>query len=84
MDEPSSAIDAETEYEILESLKDIANGRTAIIVSHRLSCAKYADKIIHINDGRIVEIGSHDYLMKANGEYAKLFRLQSEHYQEVN
>lgn len=80
MDEPSSALDPETEYQIFSSLNDILQGRTAILISHRLSYALAVDKIIHLRDGCIAEIGSHKDLMNNNGEYAKLFNMQAERY----
>lgn len=82
LDEPTSAIDPETEYQILTSIKEIAKNKTTILVSHKLSCAIYADKIIHLEHGRIIENGSHQQLMKAGGKYSKLFKMQAENYIE--
>lgn len=80
MDEPTSAIDPETEHQILTSIKTISGKKTSIIVSHNLSCATYVDRVIHLKDGKIIEIGSHQELMDKNGEYARLFKLQAEKY----
>ena len=80
MDEPSNALDPETEYNILSSIKLIAKQKTAIIVSHKLSCAIYVDKIIHLKNGKIVEQGSHEQLLATDGEYSRLFKLQAENY----
>lgn len=82
LDEPTSSIDPETEYQILTSIKEIAKNKTTILVSHKLSCAIYADKIIHLEHGRIIENGSHQQLMKAGGKYSKLFKMQAENYIE--
>lgn len=83
LDEPTSAIDPETEYQILTSMKEIAKDRTTILVSHKLSCATYADKVIHLEHGKIIENGSHQQLMKAKGKYSKLFKMQAENYVET-
>ncbi len=83
LDEPTSAIDPETEYQILTSMKEIAKDRTTILVSHKLSCATYADKVIHLEHGKIIENGSHQQLMKSKGKYSKLFKMQAENYVET-
>ena len=81
MDEPSSALDPISEYELNHSIKDNAEDKTVIFISHRLSTTRMADRIYMFEDGRIVEHGSHDELMKANGQYARMFDLQAEKYQ---
>ena len=80
LDEPTSAVDPETEYQILRSLKEDRRGHTKIIVSHNLSCATYVDKVIHLKDGEIIEMGSHKDLLDSGGGYAKLFKMQAEKY----
>jgi ATP-binding cassette, subfamily B, multidrug efflux pump len=83
LDDPISQVDMETGSTIIETLKGLAAGRTVMIVSHRLSAVRYADKILSLDGGRIVEAGTHEALMVNNGYYAKTFRLQEieEHYQ---
>ncbi|KAI6196540.1 hypothetical protein M3Y94_01121600 [Aphelenchoides besseyi] len=77
LDEATSALDAESEIRVQEALRDASKGRTTIIVAHRLSTLRDVEKIIVIDDGRIVEMGSHSELMnKPNGAYAKLIEAQ--------
>lgn len=80
LDEPTSALDARAEDEVFQKFKQLAVGRTAIIISHRLSTVKMADVIYFIKDGRIIESGSHDELVTKSGEYAQLFEVQARHY----
>ncbi len=81
LDEPTSALDAQTEVEVIERFRDLAAKRTAILVSHRLSTVKMADRIYAMSAGRVVEAGSHDELMRQGGTYARLFESQAKHYQ---
>ncbi len=81
LDEPTSALDAQTEVEVIERFRDLAAKRTAILVSHRLSTVKMADRIYAMSGGRVVEAGSHDELMRQGGTYARLFESQAKHYQ---
>jgi subfamily B ATP-binding cassette protein HlyB/CyaB len=76
-DEATSALDYESERAIQENMKEISTGRTVFIIAHRLSTVRYADRIITIERGRIVEDGSHDQLIRSNGRYAKLHYLQA-------
>ena len=78
LDDCLSAVDTKTENAILNSLKDIMSKRTSIIISHRVSSAKLADKIIVLDDGKVVEQGTHDYLMALKGVYADLYEKQTQ------
>lgn len=80
MDEPSSALDPMAEYELNRHISEYASGKTAIFISHRLSTTRHVDRIYMFEDGRIIESGSHDELMKANGKYAEMFNVQAENY----
>lgn len=76
MDDCLSAVDTKTENSILNSMKKIMVNRTTVIISHRVSSAQLADKIIVLDDGRIVEQGSHEELMHLNGTYKSLYQKQ--------
>lgn len=76
LDDATSAVDTETEDTINEKIKEVLKGRTSIIISHRMSSVKEADKILYLEDGKIVEEGSHDDLVAINGRYARLYRSQ--------
>lgn len=79
-DEPSSALDVFIEEEIFERLRKLTYGKTVIIVSHRLSTARFADNIIFLEKGRVVETGTHDELINNQGQYAELYKLQAQKY----
>lgn len=79
-DEPSSALDPEAEYELFQNIKKIDKEKTVIYISHRLSTTISADKIIVFDNGSIIEVGSHDELMKKDGLYAELFSKQAQCY----
>lgn len=83
LDEPTSAIDPKSEYEIFEKLFDFAKDKTVIIISHRFSTVRNADRIIVLDDGKIVEEGSHKQLIKLNGMYKEAFDLQKKGYEDV-
>lgn len=85
MDEPSSALDPESEYEINRDITNAAMGKTVIIISHRLSTTKDADKILLLDGGAVAESGSHEDLMMLDGKYKRLFSIQAETYiSEIN
>jgi ATP-binding cassette, subfamily B, bacterial len=81
LDEPSSGLDAEAEHRIHHGLREHRVGATSVLISHRLGAVRDADRIVVLSDGRVVEEGSHPELIRAEGEYARLFGLQSEGYQ---
>ena len=76
LDEATSAVDNETEAAIQRSLARAAEGRTTLVIAHRLATVKKADRIVVMEDGRIVAQGSHDDLVSQGGLYARLARLQ--------
>jgi subfamily B ATP-binding cassette protein HlyB/CyaB len=76
-DEATSALDYESESIIQANMREIVRGRTVIIIAHRLSTVRSADRILTIEDGAIVEDGPHDKLVRENGRYANLYRIQS-------
>jgi len=80
LDEPSSALDPETEMTIFSKFKKLMKGRAALIITHRYSTVKMADKILVLDKGHIVAQGSHDELMKENGRYARLYNTQANGY----
>lgn len=82
LDEPTAALDPIAENEIYMKYGEATKGRTSIYISHRLSSTRFCDRIILLENGCIVETGTHAELMKAEGEYAKLFELQSQYYRE--
>ncbi len=83
LDEPSSALDPIAEYNMFKNMLDACADRTLIFISHRLSSAVLADRIFLMEDGRITESGTHGEMMKKNGRYAELFRMQAENYRET-
>jgi ABC-type multidrug transport system fused ATPase/permease subunit len=80
LDEPTAALDAEAEHELFGRLQQLAAERTAILISHRFSTVRQADRIAVIRDGRVEELGTHVELVARNGRYAHLFRLQAAGY----
>jgi ATP-binding cassette, subfamily B, bacterial len=81
LDEPTSAMDAKAEAELFERFHELARGRMAILISHRLSTVKMVDRIFVVDQGQIVEQGTHDSLLRRQGLYASLFLTQAQHYQ---
>lgn len=80
LDEPTAALDAKAEYEVYKRFRDLSIERTVILISHRFSTVRMADRIIVLNNGHIVEQGTHEELLAAGGTYANMFNLQAEGY----
>ena len=80
LDEPTAALDARSEFEIFERFKELSEGRSTVLISHRFSTVRMADRILVLRDGEIIESGSHAELLSGNGLYAELFNLQAEGY----
>ncbi|HEY0677254.1 MAG TPA: ABC transporter ATP-binding protein [Chitinophagaceae bacterium] len=80
LDEPTASLDPEAEAAIFAELKENLRGRIGIVISHRFSTVRIADRIAVIADGRVTELGTHDELIRANNRYAKLFELQASGY----
>ena len=80
LDEPAAALDAKAEAAVYAHFADLARERTAVLISHRLASCQIADRILVLREGCLVEQGSHDALLSANGEYAALYRLQAAAY----
>ena len=80
LDEPSSALDAQAEDDLFSSFHHLCQGRGGILVSHRLSAMMMVDEIVLLQSGHVMEQGTHGQLMRQNGEYAKLYRMQAENY----
>jgi len=78
LDEPTSSLDAQTEQEVVEALHRLVRSRTTIIISHRLSTVRWADRILVMNEGRIVEEGTHEELLSKGGLYARLSVVSSQ------
>ncbi|MBI5071226.1 MAG: ABC transporter ATP-binding protein [Deltaproteobacteria bacterium] len=80
LDEPTASIDAEAEHDLFQRFRELAASRSAIVISHRFSTVRIADRIAVLHGGRLVELGSHRDLLARDGRYAHLFRLQAQGY----
>jgi ATP-binding cassette subfamily B protein len=80
LDEPSSALDPLAEYKLMQVILDKSNTATTIMIAHRLSTVRDFDIIYHMDNGKIIEIGTHDELMTAHGKYFDMFTKQAENY----
>ena len=80
LDEPTAALDARSEFEVFQRFKDLSAGKTAVLISHRFSSVRMADRILVMNEGRFEALGTHEELMAQRGRYAELFELQAAGY----
>jgi ATP-binding cassette subfamily B protein len=81
LDEPTAALDARAEYEVFQRFAELTKGKSAVLISHRFSTARLADRILVLEKGTVLEIGTHDELLALKGKYAELFKLQAMGYQ---
>ncbi len=80
LDEPASALDPLVEYEILTGFLNMIQGKTSVIISHRVGICRHADKVVVMKDGKVAECGSHEQLKNAGGEYARIWNEQAKWY----
>jgi ABC-type multidrug transport system fused ATPase/permease subunit len=80
LDEPTAALDARAEYDLFTRMRDLFGGRSVLLISHRFSSVRSADRIYVLHEGRVVESGTHDELMHLGGRYAELFTMQASAY----
>ncbi len=80
LDEPTSSLDARAEYEVFQRFADLTKGKSAVLISHRFSTVRMADRILVLEKGQLAEIGTHEELLHANRRYAELFHLQAKGY----
>lgn len=82
LDEPTAALDPIAEDDIYQKYSRMTDGKSSLFISHRLASTRFCDRILYLQDGAITEEGTHEELLHANGEYAKLFEIQSRYYRE--
>ena len=80
LDEPTAALDARAEYEVFQRFSELTSGKTAVLISHRFSTVRMADRILVLEKGKMLELGSHEELIELDGTYAELFHLQAQGY----
>jgi ATP-binding cassette subfamily B protein len=80
LDEPTAALDARSEFEVFRRFSELTAGKTALLISHRFSTVRMADRIVVLDNGRIIEDGSHDQLASLGGRYAEMFEMQASSY----
>ncbi len=80
LDEPTAALDPKAEYEVFQRFSELTRDRTAVLISHRFSTVRMANRIVVIENGQVHEQGTHDQLLRSGGRYAELFELQAEGY----
>ena len=80
LDEPTAALDARAEFEAFQRFTQLTEGKMAVLISHRFSTVRMADRILVLKQGKLEEIGTHEALLQKNGLYAELFHLQAKGY----
>ncbi len=80
LDEPTAALDARAEHEVFLRFAELMKGKAAVLISHRFSTVRMADRILFLEHGQLLELGSHEELLAKGGKYAELFRLQAKGY----
>jgi ATP-binding cassette subfamily B protein len=80
LDEPTAALDARSEFEVFQRFKELSDGKTAVLISHRFSSVRMADRILVLADGKVEAVGTHEELLAQRGRYAELFELQAAGY----
>jgi ATP-binding cassette subfamily B protein len=80
LDEPTAALDARSEFEVFQRFKDLSEGKTAVLISHRFSSVRMADRILVLHEGEVEAVGTHEQLLAQRGRYAELFELQAAGY----
>jgi ATP-binding cassette subfamily B protein len=80
LDEPTASLDAPSEYEVFQRFAELTQGKMALLISHRFSTVRMADRIVVLSDGRIAEQGSHSQLLALGRRYASMFELQASSY----
>ena len=80
LDEPTAALDAKAEVEVYKRFRDMSEGKSVLLISHRLGSARLADRIVFLKDGRVAEQGTHDELIAMKGAYAELYSIQADWY----
>ncbi len=82
MDEPTAALDPIAESQVYSAYQEYSNGRTSVFISHRLASTGFSDRIVLLDEGKIIETGTHRELMERDGRYAEMYRIQSSYYQD--
>ena len=82
LDEPTAALDPIAENEIYQAYHKLTEGKTSVFISHRLASTRFCDRILVMENGEIVESGTHDELIARRGRYAEMFEVQSRYYRE--